>query len=386
MTTYTLSTSRALRPARMTWRDGLNLRVSRSPLTGWTESTALAGGLWRMTTEHPDQAMQERGALEGLHGLLLQGGHRLSAFDQARPVPLGDIRTSGVTLGASASLWASSLTLAGCLGTNRLRYPDHLDNGWWTKSGAFITAGAAAGWAPGRLADKLVEDSSTGFHYLNRGGIAVVTGQAVTLSAYIKSAGRSALRMQVTDAGASGNYVQQVFDAVSGSITFSAVAGAASLVSAAMHNVGDGWWRCSMRVLASATATAVSLNLHLMPATSGSASYAGTGSSGVLFDGLQLNDGELQPYMPYATLLAGDRIGVGGQLFKVLETATADAAGAMSVQVMHRVRAALSSGAAVTLDRPRVLFVPDPESPVDWSAALGGRCPPVAVDWVEVPA
>lgn len=58
-----------------------------------------------------------------------------------------------------------------------------------------------------------------------------------------------------------------------------------------------------------------------------------------------------------ATLLRGDWLKVGGQVFRTAVDATADGAGAMTVQVRHSVREALSSGAAVTLSAPTALYI-----------------------------
>lgn len=56
------------------------------------------------------------------------------------------------------------------------------------------------------------------------------------------------------------------------------------------------------------------------------------------------------------TLLRGDMVGVGGQLFQVVADATA-ASSVLTVSVRPAVRAALSNGAAVTLVRPTANFM-----------------------------
>jgi hypothetical protein len=58
-----------------------------------------------------------------------------------------------------------------------------------------------------------------------------------------------------------------------------------------------------------------------------------------------------------ATLAPGDMIGVGGQLIENPATATANGSGVMTVLVPQRLRAAASSGAAVTVAQPTALFV-----------------------------
>lgn len=69
-----------------------------------------------------------------------------------------------------------------------------------------------------------------------------------------------------------------------------------------------------------------------------------------------------------ATLLAGDMIGIGGQLVRVMADTVADGAGAMAVEFAPRLRAAKSSGAAVTWDKPTSTFVLAGQggAPVNW--------------------
>jgi hypothetical protein len=58
-----------------------------------------------------------------------------------------------------------------------------------------------------------------------------------------------------------------------------------------------------------------------------------------------------------ATLLPGDKIGAGGQLFEVFTAATANGAGVMTIPLVNRVRATIASGSAVTWQRPTAEFV-----------------------------
>lgn len=57
-----------------------------------------------------------------------------------------------------------------------------------------------------------------------------------------------------------------------------------------------------------------------------------------------------------ATLEAGDTIGLGGQVSRVLYDAAADGAGRITVDVVPRLRTALSSGVAITWNRPLISF------------------------------
>lgn len=58
------------------------------------------------------------------------------------------------------------------------------------------------------------------------------------------------------------------------------------------------------------------------------------------------------------TLLRGDWIGfASGQLCRVVADATANGSGVMTVSFRHALRSALSSGGAVTLDKPTALYI-----------------------------
>jgi hypothetical protein len=81
------------------------------------------------------------------------------------------------------------------------------------------------------------------------------------------------------------------------------------------------------------------------------------------------------------TLRAGDFFKVGGQLFQAFADC-APVASVLTVTLVQRVRAALSSGAAVAWDRPTALFV----CPANTFATgySPGQAAPVSVDFEEV--
>lgn len=60
----------------------------------------------------------------------------------------------------------------------------------------------------------------------------------------------------------------------------------------------------------------------------------------------------------FATVLAGDQFGIGGQLVRVMASVTADSTGLLTgVEVMPRFRVAVASGASVAWDRPTANFM-----------------------------
>lgn len=81
-----------------------------------------------------------------------------------------------------------------------------------------------------------------------------------------------------------------------------------------------------------------------------------------------------------ATLLAGDLVGVGGLLLMAAADATANGSGVMSLSLVNRLRAALSSAAAVTWDTPKVEMRLTQASPVHY---VPGMVNEVTVSLIE---
>ena len=93
--------------------------------------------------------------------------------------------------------------------------------------------------------------------------------------------------------------------------------------------------------------------------------------------------GRSRPVVPTTTgtLAAGDVFKVGGQLFQCLADCS-PVSGTLTVPLVQRVRAALSSGAAVAWDRPTALFILPAMSFA--SGYSPGQVAPIAVDFEEV--
>ena len=80
------------------------------------------------------------------------------------------------------------------------------------------------------------------------------------------------------------------------------------------------------------------------------------------------------------TLLQGDLLGVGGQLFVVSTDVTFDGAGLGTVLLANRPRVALSNGASVTWDKPTAEFRLASKPSVDFVPGYGRTVP---VDFIE---
>lgn len=172
MATYTWPTShKAYLPSAITWRQRHNSRMSVSSLSGAVQTISLPGMRWGATLEWPQQSYAERALLEGLLALLSGPEHRLSLWDLARPVPLGTLNLSGVTMSAAAQ-FADTVTLNGCGNTTTLQRGDWLKV--TTAAGAQLlqVATAATATSGGVMSGVMVRPGLRG---------AVTAGAAVTL-------------------------------------------------------------------------------------------------------------------------------------------------------------------------------------------------------------
>lgn len=119
MTTYTWPDTRDAAPRSAQWRVVDNLqRTSESPLSGYTQTISMPGARWGWSLEFGDHRSDLRQEVEAFLLRLSGREHRVALWDFKRRVPRGTCNLSGVTLGAAAAQFATSLQLAGC-GANK---------------------------------------------------------------------------------------------------------------------------------------------------------------------------------------------------------------------------------------------------------------------------
>ncbi len=163
--------------------------------------------------------------------------------------------------------------------TNLLTYSEQFDNAAWTKGGATITANTVVAPDGNLTGDKLIEDTSTGDHRTFQTAASITTGVAYTFSTYVKPAGRTLVKLT----SAIGAVMEATYDISAGTVT-NTVSGTAAIVSA-----GNGWYRLSLSVTASAT---VSTNMQIRLVDTGTnTTYTGNGFSGIYIWGAQLEAG-----------------------------------------------------------------------------------------------
>ena len=167
-----------------------------------------------------------------------------------------------------------------------------IDNAVWIKALATITANAGLGPDGATVADKIVEDGTTGVHTATQ-GVTVVAGTTYTFSAWLRAAGRQWAQLTFDDGTPNG--VSAVFDLSGGTISKAAFnMGTGTGAVATIQPWSAGLYRCSISGQIATTAG------RILAAPSNAASpgtnypnYAGDSASGIHVVGVQF---ELGPF------------------------------------------------------------------------------------------
>ncbi|MEH7827100.1 phage head spike fiber domain-containing protein [Gemmobacter denitrificans] len=160
-------------------------------------------------------------------------------------------------------------------GANAWTYSQEIDNAAWTKTRTTVTANAGNAPDGTATADKMVEDSTTGQHYVRRART-FASGTAAHFSLFAKAAGRSSIRVRCSGSGMTTRTAD--VNLSTGGVTI--VAGAPTVTAYAL---ADGWYWITFSFTPNASPSGF-FDVFLLNATD---SYTGDGSSGALIWGLQ---------------------------------------------------------------------------------------------------
>lgn len=186
--------------------------------------------------------------------------------------------------------------------TNLCLQSEDLATTWSVAGGGNSSVNTNSAIAPdgATTADTLVEDSSSGQHFINQGFTKDGSAIAYTCSVWAKPAGRNFCGVRLDDFASNGARCD--FTLV-GSGAASAVVGLGTpftSLSAEIKSYANGWYRCTLSATSN-TATALRIVLQLESA-SGTISYQGNGTSGVYFWGAQLEAASFaSSYIPTTT-------------------------------------------------------------------------------------
>lgn len=199
--------------------------------------------------------------------------------------------------------------------TNLLTYSSDFSNAAWSKANAILASNVAVAPDGSITADKLFEDAQTSGHYISPSTNPIVTsGQAYTLSCFIKAAERTYFQLLLTTSW--GANIIAGFDLSTGALIAPA---SGTGTSATISSVGNGWFRCAVTAQATATGSA---GIQIRTANSLSntpSSYTGDGYSGIYVWGAQLEAGTFpSSYIPTTTSQAtrtSDSASIAGSNF-----------------------------------------------------------------------
>jgi hypothetical protein len=194
---------------------------------------------------------------------------------------------------------------------NVLTYSEQFDNAAWVKSNASVTgASINAAVAPDgtTTADALLDTAVSDIHRVTQSFTAAAAGRTYTVSAYLKKSTLDYAAIGITDISGGSLYAVAVFNLAAGTVSTSGAEGTGySVVPFAPLSVGNGWYRCSVVVVAGTSASflraVVSTNKTgvITGASGGSEVYLGNGS-GIFVWGAQLNAGSSAlTYIPTTT-------------------------------------------------------------------------------------
>lgn len=169
--------------------------------------------------------------------------------------------------------------------TNILLYSEQLDNGVWGGS-SVATAVVNSGTSPdgANNATKIIPTATTAAHLRNQ-TLSFTSGTTYAFSVYAKANGWSTLQLTVGSAAFSGLQYGN-YDLTTG------IATAGNSATVSMSPVGNGWYRCSIVIAATATAsTVIGYGVYNTTNPTRQVSVLGDGFNGILMWGAQVEAG-----------------------------------------------------------------------------------------------
>lgn len=331
------------------------VRGFASPYGGPTEMLDLLGDRWRFVLTLPDDEFANGARREVLFNQLRGGADWLSLYHFARPVPAGTLFSS-TGLASSAVQGANLISLGGVRTLkNLLVHTRAFGNAVWADTAQVTSDTHVNPFSSSMTADTITDSSTTVRQAVTQTVTVPNDNQAYTGSIYVRK----------TSGGTSPTFVLGLFLSGGSSTVVNyprintdlgTVLG--STGTATVTAQGSDWWRVAVTVTNDSTGH-TSLGMTVCPANSpynvNAFDPTTTGSAVVSHAQIELGTTATSPEAT-PTLLAGDIIGMGGQLLMVAEDTTTGTSGFLTVTLVNRLRAAVTAGAAVTVQRPTAPF------------------------------
>ena len=170
--------------------------------------------------------------------------------------------------------------------TNNVLYSEEFDNASWTKVGSTISANSTTAPNGTTTADKLIEGTLLGNHYINRN--ITNSNSLFSFSVFAKKSERNFLYLNAF-ATVPNNFTyvpSAYFNLDNGTV------GTVSSATATIQDYGNGWYRCTLNCTSIFSQLSASVGIYIMTATAnGVSSYLGDGTSGIFIWGAQAEAG-----------------------------------------------------------------------------------------------
>jgi hypothetical protein len=279
---------------------------------------------------------------------------------------------------------------------NLLGRSDEFDNASWAKSGCTITANAAVAPNGSSTMDRLTEDTSTGFHFIEQGFSTTSSAQDLMLAVVVNAAGRSFCFLTIHEiAGLTS--LTQYFNLTSGGSVGATGATGANWANRRAFTVNLGNNRVLCILIGRKTSAATVMLAQIGAASAdGTASYAGSGAAALnlwratvwptsvpsrlvqststtvaaqtqpgtsiyIKGGREPGAGALA-----GALLAGDWIEIDGQIRMLTAPLDLDSGGNGYLQFAPPLFREISDNTPIVVHRPNGRFMLSPDATAQW--------------------
>jgi hypothetical protein len=171
----------------------------------------------------------------------------------------------------------------------------------WTTTRASVTSNVAVAPDGTTTADKIVEDNTVTNSHLLAQALALSNTTTYTVSAYVKAAERTSIRVLLKDNVTGTNSFSAIFDLALGTVNSTAAAGTGTIAASSITAINNGWYRITMTGIPYTSGTAAAVNISVVQGAA-TTTYTGDNASGIYVWGVQIEAGTFaSSYVPTTT-------------------------------------------------------------------------------------